>query len=139
MLAPLSGTVVGTDETCVGNCNGTATLTSILGGDGVYTYEWFDGTMTSIGQTGITATGLCSDTYTITISNAVCGTTLDLQVVVGTLNPNPTINLTPTDPTTCNGTDGSILVSGFSANPVTVTWSGTTSNLATTQILLIRY
>ena len=37
----------------------------------------------------------------------------------------PTITLTPSDPTVCNGADGSILVSGTGSG--TVTWSGSAS------------
>ncbi|NCU88686.1 MAG: hypothetical protein EBW48_04445, partial [Proteobacteria bacterium] len=40
----------------------------------------------------------------------------------------PVITLTPDDPSTCNGTDGSIEVNGVGTG--TVTWSGPTSSSA---------
>jgi gliding motility-associated-like protein len=42
-----------------------------------------------------------------------------------TINPIPVITLTPNDPTTCNGTNGTVLVSGTGTG--TVAWSGTVS------------
>ncbi len=41
------------------------------------------------------------------------------------INPTPVITLTPTDPSSCNGTDGSILVN--TGAPGSVSWSGTST------------
>ena len=61
----------------------------------------------------------------ITVTPTLNGCIGSPQVFVISVSPTPTITLTPTPPSTCNGTNGSILVSG--AGSGTVTWSGTAS------------
>ena len=46
-----------------------------------------------------------------------------------TISPTPTISLAGTDPSTCNGVDGSVLVSGSGSGDVS--WSGTAVGSAT--------
>ncbi len=52
------------DESCQGQCNGSATV-SPAGGTPPYTYIW------SNGQTTQTATGLCAGNYTVTVTDAM--------------------------------------------------------------------
>ncbi len=56
-------TILTTDETCVGLCNGTATLTAI-GGQPTVTYNWLHG------PTSQTLSNLCSGTYTCNMVDA---------------------------------------------------------------------
>jgi len=59
--------VTGTNITCFGNCNGTATALG-SGGWAPYTYLW------SNGQTTATITGLCPGTYSVTATDIDLGT-----------------------------------------------------------------
>jgi gliding motility-associated-like protein len=69
--------------------------------------------------------GNSAGTFILTgISDANCSNTISgTQTIV--INPAPLITLTSTDPSTCNGTNGSIAVSGSGSG--TVSWNGTTS------------
>ncbi|MBI2269967.1 MAG: SBBP repeat-containing protein [Bacteroidetes bacterium] len=58
----LTATIVSTDVSCKGTCNGLATVSS-SGGTAPFTYLWNDG------QTAQTPTGLCAGTYTVTVSD----------------------------------------------------------------------
>lgn len=60
----LGSSASGTDESCSGCNNGTATV-SPTGGTGAYTYVWAPS-----GGTGATATGLAPNTYTVTVTDA---------------------------------------------------------------------
>jgi hypothetical protein len=74
---PVLGTsTVGTDETCIGCNDGTATVTA-TGGTGAYTYAWAPS-----GGTNATATGLATGTYTVTVTDAN-GCTSTSTVTIG--------------------------------------------------------
>jgi hypothetical protein len=63
----MSGTALTTsDEDC--GCDGEAVATG-TGSTAPYTYEWFDATMTPIGQTTAIATNLCPGDYFVTITS----------------------------------------------------------------------
>ena len=68
-IPPLvANAMIDNHEIC--GCDGSATVTpsgSIPG----YTYEWFDASMTPIGQTGITATSLCAGNYYVEITSSI--------------------------------------------------------------------
>ena len=68
-IPPLvANAMIDNHEIC--GCDGSATATpsgSIPG----YTYEWFDASMTPIGQTGITAINLCSGDYFVEITSSI--------------------------------------------------------------------
>ena len=49
---------------CNGDCDGSIEVESITNGVALFTYEWSDG------QTTQTATGLCPDEYTVTVTDA---------------------------------------------------------------------
>ncbi|MFH1321867.1 MAG: gliding motility-associated C-terminal domain-containing protein [Bacteroidota bacterium] len=77
----INASITTTDVICNSECNGTTTA-FLSGGTAPYTYLWSD----SLTQTGSTATGLCSDTFNVFISDAnVCDTVF--QAVV--LQPQP--------------------------------------------------
>jgi gliding motility-associated-like protein len=64
-------------------------------------------------------TGTISATATL---NGCTSTPLTFTI---SINPTPVITLTPTDPSSCNGTDGSVLVN--TGAPGSVSWSGTSN------------
>jgi len=116
LYGPLAATTTSANATCPASCNGTASVASISGGDGVYTYSWAPG-----GQTTASVSGLCVGSYTVTISNAVCGTTITKVVTIGS-NTNPTV--TVNSPTICNGVAATLTANGATS----YTWSaGATS------------
>ena len=64
----ISVTITGTNITCAGLCDGTATAYP-LGGTSPYTYLW-----NPIGGTTNAVTGLCTGTYTVIVSDAIGAT-----------------------------------------------------------------
>jgi large repetitive protein len=105
----LSATTAGTNATCFGTCNGSATVTP-SGGFAPYTYSW----STVPVQTGATATGLCAGSYTVTITDVIgCITTAN-----------------------CGQNDGSVTVSVSGGTPLgnglyLVNWSSSSNNTYT--------
>ena len=63
----------------------------------------------------------------------VRGSTASSSFSIDAQFPTPIISLTPNDPSVCNGTDGSILVSGVGSG--TVTWNGIVSGNDNTAVL----
>lgn len=109
-------TVVKTDETCFGQCNGTASVTA-TGGAGSHTYQWLPG-----GQTTASISGLCGGIYTVNVTDGNnCIQSHTVQINSAT---SITAVITPTNPTTCTSNDGALLatVSG-GTGPYTFTWS----------------
>lgn len=75
--------ITGTDESCNGLCDGSAS-TSVSSGTSPYNYSW----NTSPVQTGSTATGLCAGTYMVTVTDDNgCIATASV-----TINPGPAPN-----------------------------------------------
>jgi len=111
--------LVFTNETCVGPCDGAATL-SATGGTGTLTYLWEPGVIT--GQGTNTVTGLCAQAYTVTVTDSLgCDT-----IVAFTVLP-----YAPIDPNVvqqdilCNGScDGSIVLAPTGGSGVyTYAWT----------------
>ncbi len=101
--AALSLTIVGTDVTCNGDCDGTSTVTP-TGGVGPYYYTWSDA------QTTQTAVNLCAGTYQVTVED----TNGAQETANITINENPavSINVVSTVDVTCNGDcDGEATIS----------------------------
>jgi gliding motility-associated-like protein len=109
LYGPLAGTIASTNAACPSATNGTASVTSVTGGNGVYTYLW------NTGATTPSISGLAPGNYSVTISNAVCGSSIVLNTTVGA-GPVPTFTAAGTNPTACGGTNGSILLSGLLNN-----------------------
>lgn len=62
---------------------------------------------------GVAFSPAATNTYTVTADLAGCQSTNQVTV---TVNPNPTFNVVPTDPTTCGGNDGFLTISGLDPN-----------------------
>lgn len=117
LLAPLVVEIDSAPATC-GACDGSASIASITGGDGVYTYSWSNGATTS------TISNLCTGTYTLTVNNAACGSTVTKTVTIS-VPPAPSITVDP--PRTCSGISATMTASGAS----TYSWSPSTGLSAT--------
>ncbi len=124
--APLFSNVTGTDMSCNGVCDGTATAAP-SGGTGPYTYLWSPG-----GQTTASITGLCAGSYSVVVTDAN-GCTVNGSYTVN----EPillTANVTFTDVIcngACDGTGTAIPTGGTS--PYTYDWQpgGQTTQTAT--------
>ncbi len=113
-----SVSVVSTNSTCSGACNGSATAT-VTGGTLPIVYSW------SNGATGVTATGLCPNTYTITATDGVgC-----ILTTTATITEPTTLTATISNAidVTCFGlTDGSAQANPAGGNaPYTFSWNTT--------------
>lgn len=109
-------TVTHTNETCFGQCNGTASVT-VSGGTGAHTYQWLPS-----GQTTSSITGLCGGTYTVNVSDAN-GCVVSQTVLISSA-VNLTATFTAVNPTTCGGTNGSITATVSGGTPgYTYTWT----------------
>lgn len=119
-------TTATTPSVC-GGATGTASVTSVTGGNPPYSYRWHNGGTTAV------ITGLAAGPYFVTVTDAT-GCTRSTLVEVQSL-ANFTLAVSSTN-STCNGTTGSatVTVTGGAA-PFTYRWSNgattsTTSNLA---------
>ncbi len=93
----ISMSITNTGVLCNGNCNGTATITSTLGGHppGGYTYVWAPG-----GETTTSINGLCINTYTVTAKDdSGCTGTASVAIT----QPNPLVMHPSQTNVTCNG------------------------------------
>lgn len=129
---PLTASLVSTDVLCNGDCNGTITAT-ITGGTIPYNLDWINATTgISTGQSGITASNLCPDDYTLQIADSNgCVTNTPIE----TINEPLALLITGTTtdatcPATCDGT-ATLTISGGTV-PYSVTWSSS-GNTSTTE------
>jgi gliding motility-associated-like protein len=92
-------TIVSTNESCFGSCDGTATVTPIGGTPG-YSYQWlFNGDTTN------NQTNLCAGTYYLQISDTVgCIRTSEIEI----LSPSQMIVVPSIVSPSCGNSDGSI-------------------------------
>jgi gliding motility-associated-like protein len=123
-IPPVTLTPSSTPTGCAGN-TGTATATA-TGGVGPFSYSW----NTTPVQTTSTATGLAAGTYTCTVTDLglPCGTPQTTTATVGSSGSAPTISVTPTASTICNGGNVSLTASGGTS----YTWSPAAGLSATT-------
>lgn len=112
----LSATVVKTNASCGGVCDGTATST-VTGGTPNYSYSWAPG-----GQTTSAVTGLCAGSYTLTVTDAN-GCQVTRTVIITEPLPllvSPTgVNISCFN--TCNGTAAANATGGTA--PYSYLWS----------------
>lgn len=115
-----------TGESCLGSCDGTA-LASASNGNLPYSFSW-----NPTGQTDSLATGLCSNFYTVTVTDAIGCITIDTLSITSTGLNLSIINVIPES---CfNSCDGSAtVVAGAGLNPFTYQWnpSGGNNDVAT--------
>ncbi len=110
---------------CGTTANGSATVTSVTGATGPFTYSW-----TPSAQTSSVATGLAAQTYTVRVTdNASCAISQTLSINA------PSISLTAAA-TTCTLSTGSATVTsvtGGAGAPYTYSWtpSAQTGSVAT--------
>ncbi|MCB9361344.1 MAG: gliding motility-associated C-terminal domain-containing protein [Flavobacteriales bacterium] len=119
-------TISATSATCNGDCDGTA-LATASGGTPPYLYSWDD----ALNQQNSLAAGLCSNLYTVTVTDDNGCTATDTVTV-----PNPTTLSTTSTPSpiNCSGNcDGSITANPLGGvSPYTYVWSdGQTTQTAT--------
>lgn len=112
-----------TNVLCNGQCTGSVTVTS-SGGTGGHSYSWAPS-----GGNAATATGLCANTYTCTITDAN-GCTRTQTVVIS--QPTALSGTTSSTNTSCTGNTGtaSVTASG-GTGPYTYNWTpsgGTNAN-----------
>lgn len=104
-------------DSCYGESNGSASVTSVSGGTGPYTYLWAPS-----GSTSSSISGLSSGSYTLTVVDKNGCTSTNTVYVY---QPGPLTFVVDTMPDTgaCNG-QALIIVSG-GTGPFTFTWSTT--------------
>lgn len=115
----ITATLSKSDISCNGGNDGTATVTT-TGGTAPYTYSW----NTTPTQTGITATGLTSGTYNVTIQDSN-GCNHITSVTIG--QPTALTSITNTIKVKCFGDSNgraAVVVNGGTA-PYTYSWSTT--------------
>ncbi len=111
-------TISGTDPSCNGACDGTATVIAV-DGTPPYTYLWSD----PLFQSNATATGLCQGVFFVTVidSNG-CGSLLDSVTIS---DPPPIVLSTFSTDATCGLADGTVSVSASGgSSPYTYAWTG---------------
>ncbi|HIA36440.1 MAG TPA: PKD domain-containing protein [Flavobacteriales bacterium] len=113
---PISFISITTDPSCSGLCDGDASVQTI-GGFAPYTYMWDDPGM----QSNATATGLCSGTYHISVSDANGCIVSDS---ISLFEPDPvTFISSSTDPNCFNGCDGEATIQAIGGiTPYTFVW-----------------
>ncbi len=114
--SPTSVVAYATPESCAGQCNGTATAVP-AGGTAPYNILW------STGSTATGIVGLCSGTYSVTVTDAQGCVSTGATTV--NANPNPVANAGP-DMSFCEGSGGVALqgsASGGGGAPYYYTWS----------------
>lgn len=66
--------IVAVDETCLGACDGTITVT-VSGGALPYSYQWFDNGGNPVGTNSATLSAACAGNYSVEVTDAAGGTT----------------------------------------------------------------
>lgn len=121
IIAPSTGFTASTtqvNETC-STANGTITLT-VTGGASPFTYDWSNIPGTDNGQN---QTGLAAGTYTVTVTDANNCTATAVATITNTAGPT-TLNVTTTNATSCNGSNGTVDLQVFGgAIPYVYDWN----------------
>ncbi len=114
----LTVNITGSDETCIGCCDGSAAA-NVTGGVGAYTYSW----NTSPVQTTATAAGLCAGSYIVNVTDSN-GCSATNTVTIGSPACNITASIVGTDVSCSGNCDGAanLIVSNGTA-PYAYSWS----------------
>lgn len=122
----ISASISTTSVTCPGACTGAAS-TSVTSGIGAYTYSWSTGATTS------SISSRCAGTYTVKITNTVCGTTYSTTATIGT--PPPIILTQTVVGSSCQfNSNGSISATGSGGSGAPYTYALNTSTYSTTSV-----
>ncbi|MFL5752360.1 MAG: gliding motility-associated C-terminal domain-containing protein [Bacteroidia bacterium] len=121
----LTASMVSTTVVCAGNCTGSSTVTP-AGGTPPYTVSWSDG------QSGNTASALCTGSYTATVTD---GNGCQITKIVNITNAPLLTAAVTTSAATCNSSDGSITATpGGGSGSYTISWAnppgGATSTIS---------
>lgn len=125
LVAPsiLSNSITATDVTCAGSCDGTISVVP-SGGTSPYSFLWSPG-----GQTTSSVSGLCTGTYSVTVTDANNCTVIDVITIVQPLVLTSSISSTTSSCTICNGS-ATVSTSGGTL-PYTFLWcDGQTTSTA---------
>lgn len=120
--APTSATVTTTDASCFGVCDGSASVTNIVGGTAPYTYLWVPG-----GQTSSSISGVCAGVYNLQIIDSL-GCIFTQAVTIS--EPAQIIPSYSSIPATCGSSNGGITLtpSGGDGGPYTYSWNPNVSS-----------
>lgn len=103
--------------TCNGQCNGVARVRGILG-SGTFSYAWNTGATTAL------ISGLCANTYTVTVTDVPNNCTATATVVINEPTPLLMDTLNKVDATCPNFADGSVLINASGGTgPYQYVWS----------------
>ncbi len=123
--APSISSITATPETCLGDNDGTATVTAV-GGSGALTYAWSNN-----GGTAFTATNLAPGNYTVTVTDGLnCSVTGNVSVAAGQVCCNINISAQLVQPD-CGQSNGSIALTVSPQGNYSYAWSGGGSTTAT--------
>ncbi len=117
--------VLKTDVSCFGECNGSATIDMLSGGNPPYTVQWNDPN----NQTSITATNLCAGTYQATITDVNnCDTIISVTIV----EPTAISFMTQVSDTACFGSCNAVVSASATGGTGTFDfeWYNTNSNIS---------
>ncbi len=115
-----------------GSADGSATVTSVTGGTGAYTYSWTPAGAIGAGQGTTAATALAAGTYTITVTDNN-GCAVPATVAVSN-SGGPTAVISSSTNVLCNGasTGSATVTSAGGAAPYTYSWNSTPSQATAT-------
>ncbi|NBR14136.1 MAG: hypothetical protein EBU01_06070 [Crocinitomicaceae bacterium] len=109
--APFTATLTSTNTTC-GDDNGSVSITTAPAGN--YTYTWTPNVATTNN-----ASQLPAGSYTISISDSICGTTLQATIL-----PSQALSsIAAVTPTSCNQSNGFINIDVFPAATYSYSWN----------------
>ncbi|MDC0231477.1 SprB repeat-containing protein [Aureispira] len=120
---------------CLGDCNGSATVSGSGGTGIVYTFQW---DAAALNQTTGTATGLCAGLYAVTVSDAngcVGVTSVNITEPSTAINATAVVssNFLGQDVSCNNAFDGAATASAVGGTPgYTFLWSGSAASGQTT-------
>lgn len=123
---PTGETIISTDASCSGVCDGTADVTPI-GGTAPYTFLWLhDGATTN------TSSGLCAGTYFCEITDANgCIRTSTVTILDG----NPIVDSTVITPADCGVCNGALQINILSGNgPFSFQWDAAAGSVTTQNV-----